>query len=394
MDGYNFCKKILEHRNGGVKVLLELAGNQECEWLELKASVKLLPKDQEKGETPEDLYWSIANAVISMMNAYGGAVIIGISDDKKHRLVPLDEKYIKEQGMEKYLRCEIYQKVWKENWGNKYHIESLPKQLVEPRSYDYQEGKVAVLLVEPQVPCLRIEKGKEENGKTVKIVELRVRSRGDSAQTMTFYTQEDMDKYEKEQRHYVIIQGKQHASLPGLDDRYINKFIVRYADPHRKQRVKKIIFEWSILALLAIVSGVVWMFPVINSTLLKIMICLVCASFAYFVLPVFSVPTPIKPEPGMKTPDQIIVDHPLPTMEGHCLNTKIWWRISDCIDTYYGIWEMQRNIVFGNYRIVDPGNIVRCWGTQKMVLPVFEKLKAELEKECPPEKKPVPTETE
>ena len=43
--------------------------------------------------------------------------------------------------------------------------------------------------------------------------------------------------------------------------------------------------------------------------------------------------------------------------------------------------------VFGNFRIVDPGNIVRCWGTQKMVLPVFEKLKAELEKECPPQKK-------
>jgi len=97
-------------------------------------------------------------------------------------------------------------------------------------------------------------------------------------------------------------------------------------------------------------------------------------------------PPPVKPIPGKKTPDQIIVPHPLPTIEGQCLNNKHWWIVSDEIETCYGKWELQRHKVFGNFRIIDPRNITRCWGTQKMVIPVFEKLKSELEKECPSKK--------
>lgn len=89
MNGYELCKRILSHPKGGVQELLNITGYTECEWLELKASVQLLPEDEKNGDKPEDLYWSIANVIISMMNSYGGAVIIGI-DDKSHNRVPLE----------------------------------------------------------------------------------------------------------------------------------------------------------------------------------------------------------------------------------------------------------------------------------------------------------------
>ena len=378
MDGYNFCKKILEHPNGGVEALLKQTGNSECDWLELKASVKLLPEDQEKGNTPEDLYWSIANAVISMMNTYGGAVIIGI-DDKSHKRVP----FIAQRGMEAFLRCEIYDKIWSapggtKNWGtkNNFHVKSPLPELIEIKSFPYQDGDVAVILVQPKIPCLRIWKGQVE--------EIRIRARGSVGETKEIIGSEAMSDYDNNQR-------KIEATAPFLDE-YYHTF-VKYADSQNIQRRKKITIEWCIIILLVCVSSLVWILPAFSSISLKILICLGCALFAFFVLPVFFPPKQIPPIRGMKTPDQIIVDHPLPTIEGLCLNNKHWWIVSDSIETCYGTWEMQRHKVFGNLRIVDPRNIVRCWGTQKMVIPVFEKIKAELETECPPQKESVPAET-
>ncbi|MBR4663992.1 MAG: putative DNA binding domain-containing protein, partial [Lentisphaeria bacterium] len=84
MDGYKYCKEILEHPHGGVKALMERAENSERPWLEFKASIQLLKEHVKEGYKPEDLYWEIAKAVIAMMNTYGGAVIIGINDQKPH----------------------------------------------------------------------------------------------------------------------------------------------------------------------------------------------------------------------------------------------------------------------------------------------------------------------
>lgn len=145
----------------------------------------------------------------------------------------------------------------------------------------------------------------------------------------------------------------------------------------------KIILEWSVIFLLVFINCIIWFFPIFKSTFLKVLIGLFSGSFAYFVLPIFFPPPIIDTIPGTKTPDQIIVDHPLPTIESHCLNNKHWWRTAASIDTCYGKWEMQRNKVLGIFRIVDPRNISRSWGTQKMMISVFEKIKPELEKNCP-----------
>ena len=76
-------------------------------------------------------------------------------------------------------------------------------------------------------------------------------------------------------------------------------------------------------------------------------------------------------------------------IESHCFNNGHWWDKAGSINTYYGQWEMQSNKILGIiYRIIDPQNKERCWGTQKMVIPIFTKLKNELEKECPPQKDP------
>ena len=377
MDGFDFCKKILEHPNGGVEVLLNQAKNSECEWLEFKASIELLPEDQEK-YSQKDLYWSIANAVIGMANTYGGAVIIGI-DDKSHHRVPLplekDHKPVAAQEMEAYLRREIYDKIWsasggKKNWGTKenFHVDTPLPAIIEIKSFPYQDGDVAVILVHPKIPCLRIWKGEVE--------EIRIRVQGQIGETKEIIGSGAMADYEENQRKIAV-------SAPFLDI-YYREFI-KNIDSQVTRRRTKIIFEWSVIALLTIICCAVWILP-FQSMILRILITLGCMLFAYFALPVFFPPKLILPIRGMKTPDQIIVDHPIPTIESHSLNNKHWWITADFVETCYGTWEMQRNKMFGNFRIIDPRNITRCWGTQKMVIPVFEKLKSELKKECPPQK--------
>ena len=75
MSGYELARRVLEHEHGGVEALLSLSGNDESLWLELKAGVALLPDNEKKEETQEDLYWNIAKAVIAMMNTSGEIVM-------------------------------------------------------------------------------------------------------------------------------------------------------------------------------------------------------------------------------------------------------------------------------------------------------------------------------
>ena len=108
--------------------------------------------------------------------------------------------------------------------------------------------------------------------------------------------------------------------------------------------------------------------------------------FAFFILPILLAPKPVPPIPGIKTPDQIFVNRPHFTIEWYVLNHHNWWVTSDRVDTCYGPWEVQRNKMFGTFRIVDPRNITRCWGLQEEVIPIFNELRDTLKKECPPQK--------
>lgn len=39
-------------------------------------------------------------------------------------------------------------------------------------------------------------------------------------------------------------------------------------------------------------------------------------------------------------------------------------------------WRLQRNRVFGNYRVIDPQNIRRAWGGERAMLRAFQLLES------------------
>ena len=217
---------------------------------------------------------------------------------------------------------------------NKVHIES----------YTYQGGSVAVILVEPAIPCFRIWKGQVE--------EIRIRALGNIGRTKEIIGSNEMQAYEQQER-------RKDVSQPYFEKIYSN-FIDKKDQDGRKRRKRK-------------------------RVLLSVAVVFVLTFFTFFILPILCAPKPVPPIPGKKTPDQIIVKHPHFTIEWYVLNHHNWWVTSDSVDTCYGSWEMQRNKMFGNFRIVDPRNITRCWGSQEEVIPIFNELREKLAKECPPQ---------
>ncbi|UBF28051.1 DUF3572 domain-containing protein [Kovacikia minuta CCNUW1] len=54
---------------------------------------------------------------------------------------------------------------------------------------------------------------------------------------------------------------------------------------------------------------------------------------------------------------------PTPTMGGHIF----WTDIANVKG-----WRLQKNSVFGNFRILDPNDVRRAWGGEGMMLKAFE----------------------
>jgi cold shock CspA family protein len=60
---------------------MELVGNSETEWLELKAATYPAGGNFEQGENTDDYRWNVAKAVIALANSIGGVVLLGVADD-------------------------------------------------------------------------------------------------------------------------------------------------------------------------------------------------------------------------------------------------------------------------------------------------------------------------
>ena len=105
MNGFLFAKEVIEFSPDHAVDILLSKGVDECDWLELKASfyvsdddedlsnIKLLSK---KPEGYEDRQWlnelnkgRIVKDIIAMYNSRGGVILIGISPDSRHELVPM-----------------------------------------------------------------------------------------------------------------------------------------------------------------------------------------------------------------------------------------------------------------------------------------------------------------
>lgn len=154
------AKKILQHPQGGVKPLLDFAGNSEREWLELKAAT--MPEDGVFGDkyNEADYAWNIAKAVIALANTVGGVVLLGIDDN----LIPigLDNSdprgILSNEGVESYIRKYLFPKIllpakgWKTKRGDhiklKNSIEQL-RYLITIEDFLFDSRRVLAILVGP-----------------------------------------------------------------------------------------------------------------------------------------------------------------------------------------------------------------------------------------------------
>jgi hypothetical protein len=104
---------ILRHAHGGVEVLLELAGGQETDWLELKASVYPSASDAHLPLKPDDYFWHIAHAAIAMANTRGGVILLGITDFGEPVGLSASDPtdLISRKGTETFIRQVLIEKV-------------------------------------------------------------------------------------------------------------------------------------------------------------------------------------------------------------------------------------------------------------------------------------------
>jgi len=159
-SGYDLAAKILEtHPNDAIETMLRYSNGAECDWLEFKAGMTLLPEAVKKHETLDDLYWDYLLSIIAMANTRGGAFIIGVKD-KTHEVVPLEScdtgHVIEKRGKEAYLREVVVNNLDRpeRKWTTKDRVVwSIPRSVVpflDKRIRPYNGTDVIVLLVPPR----------------------------------------------------------------------------------------------------------------------------------------------------------------------------------------------------------------------------------------------------
>ena len=156
-SGYELAAKILEsHPNDAIETMLRYSNGAECDWLEFKAGMMLLPEDVAKGDKPDDLYWDYLLSIVAMANTRGGAFVIGVND-KTHEAVPLDScdprHVIAKEGKEAYLRKEVLDRLdrperkWTTKDGTVWGVMTSVVSFVDTRIVQYRGADVIVLLV-------------------------------------------------------------------------------------------------------------------------------------------------------------------------------------------------------------------------------------------------------
>jgi hypothetical protein len=65
-----------------------------------------------------------------------------------------------------------------------------------------------------------------------------------------------------------------------------------------------------------------------------------------------------------------ILDSTMPNIEKSTMGGTVFWTNIAHING----WKLQKHIVFGNCRILDPNNVRKAWGGEQAILKAFEKL--------------------
>ena len=172
ISGAELARFVLNHPHGGVKALLKLAGDGECDWLECKAAMVSRPVDRRPNENDQDAYWHVAEAVIALANSRGGVVLVGI-EDRSLAAVSLQQSdprgVIAKDGLEAYRRKEIYERVnpasgeWRTGLKGNWRLEDghLPEDCIEVLALKHEWQDIAAILVRPVKPCIRLWKNED-----------------------------------------------------------------------------------------------------------------------------------------------------------------------------------------------------------------------------------------
>jgi len=250
LSGYDLVSRVLDHPNGGVEALFELAAEGETDWLEFKAAMIGRHKDRKNpNEKDADGHWNVAEAVIAMANSRGGAVLIGVDDFGQP--VGLESgdpsKIIEKNGLEAFRRMEIHDRlrppagdcVWKTGTKGTWKLEApWPLNQFIVRGTTWREKNIAVILVCPVPPgqCLILTHNGEER--------LLRRAKGDVGEVVPIRGRRLITDYENERSpvgtdlyrlwnrflHKAASGISEDEELEGAIERWRTRFLEKCAD--------------------------------------------------------------------------------------------------------------------------------------------------------------------
>jgi hypothetical protein len=149
--------RVLRHPAGGLKALLDLAGGDEREWLELKAAACPIDGEPAAGYSRADYEWNVAKAVVAMANSTGGVVLLGVDDfGEVIGLDASDPKEIrKRKGEEEFRRNVVMRRIlnpvhgWKTMKSGTIKLKNpqLFERLISLEEVQCDEGNVLAILV-------------------------------------------------------------------------------------------------------------------------------------------------------------------------------------------------------------------------------------------------------
>ncbi|WP_270933285.1 RNA-binding domain-containing protein [Falsiroseomonas oryzae] len=142
-----------------METLLQLLGNSETEWLELKASSYPEGGRFEQGTNADDYRWNVAKAVIALANSIGGVVLLGVADDGGVVGIEASDPKCRRRskGAEAFRREVIMQQVllrtngWKTGKQGEFRLvnAALLERLVALEEIPHGEQSVLAIFVDP-----------------------------------------------------------------------------------------------------------------------------------------------------------------------------------------------------------------------------------------------------
>ena len=160
MNGYELVSRVLSASAFSCDALIDLAGNQETEWLEFKAALyppahdATTPHKAGTKENEADYFWHVAKAVLALANSAGGAVLLGVSDNAEPVDLGLsDPKGFLQTSYDDYFRQTLDKAIlpsnrkWNTGTQGIWTIDLLPSHLIESHRATLKGQPVIAILV-------------------------------------------------------------------------------------------------------------------------------------------------------------------------------------------------------------------------------------------------------